>query len=161
MKTALRGLTAMLPDYAMVCFSCAPADRAASGERPVPEEVVTHLAAAAGLGVPVFGVLTKVPPSPVPRLPSPPFRAVAERAFGARLREAFTARWGKAAEGRCGPLDEASWINRALNRRLRRFGAAERDGPGGVVGGGAQPECAGGWEDEARQWWGVRAISIP
>lgn len=60
MKTALSGLTAMAPDYAMLCVPGGPA--APAGHDLTAE----HLAAAVGLGVPVFVVVTKVPSSPLP-----------------------------------------------------------------------------------------------
>eukprot|EP00873_Tetraselmis_striata_P015288 jgi/Tetstr1/435552/TSEL_024455.t1 len=53
MKTALSGLTAMAPDYAMLCVPGGPA--APAGHDLTAE----HLAAAVGLGVPVFVVVTK------------------------------------------------------------------------------------------------------
>eukprot|EP00192_Tetraselmis_astigmatica_P002256 CAMPEP_0117686214 /NCGR_PEP_ID=MMETSP0804-20121206/22300_1 /TAXON_ID=1074897 /ORGANISM="Tetraselmis astigmatica, Strain CCMP880" /LENGTH=1054 /DNA_ID=CAMNT_0005497831 /DNA_START=599 /DNA_END=3763 /DNA_ORIENTATION=+ len=57
MKTALHGLTAMVPDFAMLCLPCSSSSL--DGSTTFCRMLCEHLAAAIGLDVPVFFVITK------------------------------------------------------------------------------------------------------
>jgi GTPase len=58
-KTALNGLTAMTPDYAMLCIPCPPSDPARIASDPLSDIMIEHLTAAIGLGIPLILVITK------------------------------------------------------------------------------------------------------